>query len=289
MTTRLCEVCGAPTQHQLLYEIRRCLVYRCLGCGLGSTEVPPGFTPLDVYDAGYFAGVQYDGYGNYLASEPVLRREFHTIVEALLRCVAPGGRVLEIGSAYGFFLSEARRHYDCVGIEVSPGAVQYCQARGLDVRQGTLDQIVKTSNLGEFDAVVMLDVIEHLEHPLGTLRILRSLARPRAVLLMTTGDWESRVARAMGRKWRLMTPPQHLFFFSKATLGALLTRAGFEPAAWTHPWKIVPVGLVAYQAARRLGLRLSIGEALYRIGVPVNLFDALRVVARRTADDPRAP
>jgi len=282
-TSRPCEVCGRPTQHQRLYEIRGCTVFRCRICGLGSTQVPAGVTPVDLYQESYFDGSQRDGYGDYLGSEPVLRREFRATVATLLNCVPAGGRLLEVGCAYGFFMKEARRHYECVGIEVSSSAVRHCRTSGLDVRHGTLEDIASSGDLGQFDAIVMLDVIEHLERPLQTLQRLRGLARPQAVLMITTGDWHSAVARAMGRRWRLMTPPQHLFFFSNATLGSLLVRAGFTPETWTHPWKTVPVGLVAYQLARRCGLDLPIGESLYRVGVPVNLFDALRVIARARA------
>jgi SAM-dependent methyltransferase len=283
-TSRPCEVCGRPTEQQRLYEIRGCAVFRCRICGLGSTQVPAGVTPVDLYQESYFDGSQRDGYGDYLGSEPVLRREFRATVAALLNCVPAGGRLLEVGCAYGFFMKEARQHYECVGIEVSSSAVRHCQTSGLDVRHGTLEDVASSGDLGDFDAIVMLDVIEHLERPLQTLQRLRVLARPQAVLMITTGDWNSAVARAMGRRWRLMTPPQHLFFFSNATLGSLLARAGFTPETWTHPWKTVPVGLVVYQAARRCGLDLPIGESLYRVGVPVNLFDAIRVIARATGE-----
>ena len=224
MTTRPCEVCGRPTEYRLLYEIEGCRVHRCRVCGVGATELPSGFDPLDLYDERYFTGGARDGYGDYLGSEPVLRREFRTTLTALVKYLPRGGRLLEIGSAYGFFLMEAQRHFDCVGVEVSSDAVDYCRARGLDVRRGTLDHVLKAADLGTFDAVVMLDVIEHLPHPLQTLELVGSLMRPQSPLLITTGDWKSAAARVMGRRWRLMTPPQHLFFFSKATLCSLLDK-----------------------------------------------------------------
>ena len=48
-----------------------------------------------------------------------------------------------------------------------------------------------------------------------------------------------------------------------------------------HPWKIVPASLIAFQLRRMLGLRGQGVTSASRIGVPVNLFDAMRVVLRK--------
>ena len=65
-----------------------------------------------------------------------------------------------------------------------------------------------------FDIVVMLDVIEHLTNPGQLLSELYSHTRPGSLLVLTTGDFGSIMARAMGKQWRLMTPPQHLWYFT---------------------------------------------------------------------------
>lgn len=132
---------------------------------------------------------------------------------------------------------------------------------------------------GPFDAAVMLDVIEHVQDPGAALAALHAAMRPGAPLLITTGDFGSLLARVMGRRWRLMTPPQHLWFFSPRTLSALLARHGFRVHTIEHPWKQVPLALVAYQATRYLG-----GQSLVRRftppgRLPLNLFDAMRVIA----------
>ena len=61
----------------------------------------------------------------------------------------------------------------------------------------------------------------------------------------------------------------------------MLEKAGFEVLSSTHPWKVVPMGLMAYQAASRLGFKLPVGRTMYSAGVPVNLFDAVQVLARK--------
>ena len=78
-----------------------------------------------------------------------------------------------------------------------------------------------------------------------------------------------------------MTPPQHLFFFSKKNLSQLLERKGFEVLDRSRPWKWVPLGLAAYQISRRLGLPRHIPKILHSIKIPVNLFDTTMIVARK--------
>jgi SAM-dependent methyltransferase len=190
------------------------------------------------------------------------------------------GRLLELGCAYGFFLSEAQRTFEAQGIEISTDAVAYCRSQGLNVEQGELtkDFIHKHAR---FDAAVMLDVIEHLPDPEQTLRRLHQLLTPGGHIIITTGDWDSLLSRAMGASWRLMTPPQHLFFFSRKTLRMLLERIGFEVLEIRRPWKIVPMSLIAYQLQRIVGLSPKRSTALPNIGIPVNLFDAVSVIARK--------
>jgi hypothetical protein len=127
----------------------------------------------------------------------------------------------------------------------------------------------------------MLDCIEHLAHPDAVIARVASMMNPRRVLLITTGDWDSPMARLAGRHWRLMTPPQHLFFFAPGNLAMLLHRHGFEVEKCVHPWKLVPLGLAAYQVINRLGIRARPPRSLAAVGVPVNLYDVVRVVARK--------
>src|SRR5262249_16059637 len=150
---------------------------------------------------------------------------FRRILEALRRHVQ-GGRLIELGCAFGFFLEEASRTFESCGIEISDHARAACTSKGLDVEREATPEFL--TSRGPFDATVMLDVLEHLQDPADVLDSLRTAMRPGAQLLITTGDYGSLLARAMGKYWRLMTPPQHLWFFSPRTVTALLKRHGFR-------------------------------------------------------------
>lgn len=76
--------------------------------------------------------------------------------------LAPGARILEIGFAEGTFLDWARTHgFDCVGVEINPDLVASARARGHMVFCGRLRD-TPAFRKNQYDAVVMLDVLEHI-------------------------------------------------------------------------------------------------------------------------------
>ena len=278
-----CIACNERSALRYLYRKLGFQIKRCSHCGLGKTETLSDYDPDAIYGEEFFQGGQTNGYANYIGSERVLRVEFRRTLAALRPMLPAGGRLLELGCAYGFFLSEAEAHFHSVGLEVSAPAVEFCRQRGSDVFHGTLESYFPQWRQSEepFDAVVMLDVIEHLADPAATLNLVREVLRPRGKVVITTGDWNSLLARCMGKHWRLMTPPQHLFFFTRHSLSLMLKRIGFRVCSVRYPWKFVPLGLMAYQLGRRIGLPLRAFEGLNACGVPVNLFDAMQIVAER--------
>jgi SAM-dependent methyltransferase len=277
---RACPACGRPTDHARLYAIGSCTILRCGSCGLGRTEAP-AFEPEHYYTDDYFTGRHADGYADYAGAEPVLRREFAGTVE-FIRARRDGGRLLEVGCAYGFFLQEAKRFYDVCGIELAADAAAHARGAGLNVLTGVADETT-LRRLGTFDVIVMLDVIEHLPDPHGMLRLLARHLAPGGIVVITTGDFGSLVARLAGARWRLMTPPQHLWFFTGQSLAGMGRSAGLDCEHIDHPWKIVPLSLVRFQLRRMLGLSPRSQPNAGGIGVPLNLFDAMRVVLRKPA------
>lgn len=248
-----------------------------------------------------FDGSMADGYANYTQSAEQLRAEFAPLARELSERLPssadashngsngkPG--LIEIGSAYGYFLDVARQYFDVAGVEVADDARLTAQQRGHRV-YANVTELTTTNNRRQPDAAgspraaaaVMLDVIEHLQDPRATLDAVAACLQPGATLVLTTGDCSSLIARVLRKHWRLLTPPQHLWFFTPASITALLAHAGFKVESIRHPSKRVPVALAAFQAARWFGPRAQtwVKRLPLQGSVPVNLFDAMRVVAVR--------
>src|SRR5262249_13244403 len=135
------------------------------------------------------------------------------------------------GCAAGFFLDVAREAgWKPVGVELSPYMSGLARSRGLDVREGGIEDVGFKEN--SFDLITMWDMIEHAQHPRSVLEHAHKLLAPGGVLVVATGDIDGFTARVHGRRWSLIAPPGHLFYFSQRTLFALLERAGFAPTEW---------------------------------------------------------
>ena len=256
-----------------------CEIWQCQSCGLGSSETS-GFDPSTYYTADYFSGRRSDGYSDYRGAEPVLRREFSHSVD-FVRRYRSAGRLLDLGCAYGFFLKEAQSYFDASGIELAEDAAESCRQSGLHVLSGVADE-ANMARVGEVDVITMFDVIEHLPRPRETLALCDRYLRPGGVIVITTGDFASLTARLMGTRWRLMTPPQHLWFFTRESVRRMTAPLGLSMEHFDHPAKIVPLSLIIFQLRRMFGIRGAPVFVASGIGVPVNLFDAMRIVLRKS-------
>jgi SAM-dependent methyltransferase len=274
--------CNLCQQHRfcgLLYRVQGQEIVRCNECQLVfmAPEALSASQLARLYSQEYFEGGLADGYTDYSASEETLRRQARRLLRRLRR-YQPDGALLELGCAYGFFLLEARAFFEAKGVEISTFAAEQARRRGLDVLAGDFQALSFPS--GSCSVVCLFDCIEHLANPFAYLQKINSALRPQGIVALTTGDIGSLYARLSGRRWRLMTPPQHLFFFSRATLTSMLEKAGFQVIEVSYPWKIVPWRLVLYQLSPRLKAVLGpIGRL--PLSLYVNLFDAMFVIARK--------
>ena len=136
------------------------------------------------------------------------------------------GRLADLGCWTGFLLAEATaRGWSVVGVEPSEWAARRARERGVEVVSAPLLEAQLPE--GEFAAVAMGDVIEHLPDPGAALERVARLLEPGGVLWLATPDAGSRIARALGRRWWSVIPT-HVHLFTRASITRLLERHGFE-------------------------------------------------------------
>jgi len=146
-----------------------------------------------------------------------------------------GRRVLDVGCGPGLFLAQARRRgWNALGIEPSRQAAAHCQAQGLDVVNDFLSS-ASAAMLGQFDAVHLSEVLEHIPDPAGMLGLIHGLLQPGGVLCVVVPNDYSPFQKALRQvegfdPWWVV-PPHHLNYFERASLARLLERSGFEVLA----------------------------------------------------------
>jgi 2-polyprenyl-3-methyl-5-hydroxy-6-metoxy-1,4-benzoquinol methylase len=294
--SRRCVACGAEEQ-ALLYPANvaddappseyRCTsaalarhddIVECQRCGMVSSV--PRLAPEEILER-YTEVVDEE----YFGEEEGRRELFSWVLSVIDDFFVPGRRLFEIGSNVGLFLDAARaRGWQASGIEPSRWAVEVGRKRfRVDLEEGALEQLDRPG--GSADAVVMLDVLEHLVDPLDALRRVRPLLDDDGMLVLSTINLTGLHARVRRARWPWLIRP-HLHYFTPSTLQAILEEAGFKMVDWRVVPRSFHLSYVANRARSSLGL---LGEAALRVSklidvkVPVGwLGDVVLVVARPT-------
>ena len=124
---RPCDLCGGRS-HERLYEVDGFPIVRCRTCGLvfvGRTPAPEELAAL--YNTSYWEDSDEEGYDSYGAAEARKRHHFGVLLRELESLQRPGD-LLEVGSAYGYFLDEARgRGWRVRGVEPSAHAAHHAR------------------------------------------------------------------------------------------------------------------------------------------------------------------
>lgn len=146
-------------------------------------------------------------------------------------------RILDAGCGNGAFSRVlAEQGYDVTGVDLSESGISFareqCPAGRFEVASVTEDL---AHRFGEpFDAVVSLEVVEHLYDPRLFARRMFDVLRPGGRLILSTPyhGYLKNVALAMSGKldahFTALWDGGHIKFWSRQTLTELLTEAGFR-------------------------------------------------------------
>jgi SAM-dependent methyltransferase len=284
-TLRQCRICGSNTIISIDPANRIC---KCDHCGY--VFVNPRPTQAEII-AFYSRSTQYD---HWLAEESErwalwLRRL------KIVRRYKRSGRLLDVGTGTGQFLTVARRFFEVHGTEVSDSGVRIARDKyGLNVSQGELGSIGFSCR---FDVVTLFHVLEHVPSPLSTIEACRRLLGDDGVLLIAVPNDIHRLRSVVRRglaglglrrfgcpmfhgvsRMRLDGTQHelHLSHFTPSVLRNLLVRGGFRVTAAT----LDPYYVTNELEARAKARRHFHGHLLLHGAFGVNLYETMLVVAR---------
>ncbi|MBJ7348223.1 MAG: class I SAM-dependent methyltransferase [Thermoleophilaceae bacterium] len=200
-------------------------LHRCRSCGFVFAASRTAAQLQELYGDEYFdefhCGTSYREDAAQHRFESQIRRDW--ICEYVAH-----GRLLEIGSAAGFFLDEMRAvSFEVHGVEPAQATAAFAREElGLDVRTGFIEDVELPD--GRFDVVAAWHVVEHIFKPQQAMQRLRSVINSDGLLFLEVPNIASVSAKHFKENWFHLDPKHHVGFYDAKTIGLLLESTGFE-------------------------------------------------------------
>lgn len=222
------------------------LVKSCGGCGFVYLENVPVYEELAV-DHAWEKSAPAEGAARR-AANPVLqavskgtRFRLHWFKRARLANLAlryvPPGMVIDIGCGDGWQIANLPGDYVRCGLEISKDmaerARQALEPRGGFVVNAPAAEGLRLMPEGKFTGVVMRSFLEHDAEPMATLGGVRHALASGGAAIIKVPNYASLNRHVMGKRWCGFRWPDHVNYFTPASLKRLVRQAGLEVARFT--------------------------------------------------------
>lgn len=236
-TSVICPGCGGGSYRticlsrtQMLQDPTWFRWVTCEGCGLVYLNPPVAESAIGKYYEDYLPHRGPSAWGMWAGmvahdQEHIDRARFNTLRKA--GPLSPESSLLDVGCGRPSFLRLANQRAGCraVGTDVEPSGWASGDWSGLELHAGRLEELELR---GPFDRITLWHTLEHLYRPVETLRYLRRLATPGAVLIIEVPDHEGLTRRWHGGYWAGYHTPRHLAAYTPATLRSVIERGGWK-------------------------------------------------------------
>jgi SAM-dependent methyltransferase len=209
--------------------------FRCTKCGTWGSTLPSDINGVDHH---------YLDEQHRVAGLSTLRRNNNALILQRLRRlgVANGARILDVGSAHGWFVLAAREAgYIADGIEPDDAVARIGDAIGVHARRGLFPDVLSKDET--FDVIAFNDVLEHVVDVHGALSAVRRHLEPSGLCSVNIPNSRGLVYRvaAAGRRlgvqsifdrlWQRGLPSPHVWYFDEPGLVRLAALEGLQCVA----------------------------------------------------------
>lgn len=219
----------------------------CPLCGLNETKIWAYFKKKVYLQCGrcalVFLGTVYLGDEKVLYNNEYIRKRGHDLFDAhlirakkktashylsFLERYATKADLLDIGCSTGIVLKSAQeRGWGIYGIEINKDAALMAR-KFLNTDTIEIAQLCEHSFQNKFfSAILMVDVLEHLNNPLEYMKILQNKLKPKGILFLLTPNVNSLSAKLMRERWPHLFL-EHVCLYSPKSIQFLLSNVKFR-------------------------------------------------------------
>lgn len=267
------------------------LMYKCHDCGLVFDNPRP--TQKLIWEH-YSQKGKYD---HWIDSDTAFQKYWDSYLKKLLK-YKQAGELLDIGAGIGKFLSNAKKHFNVTGVEVSDEAILVAKDMyGLDLIKGEFESIDFKGK--KFDVISMSQILEHVPYPGNTIdHIKKNLVKGGIVFITVPNEASYSLRMVLAgcfsrirlrrfkdfnhkgyRKIEIGKLDEiHLSHFSESNLNSILTQKGFEILSNTIEFhdtfmrKKGPIQIVRY-------LMLFVATVLKKL-FKINIYNSFGIIAK---------
>jgi len=146
----------------------------------------------------------------------------------ILRQLPKTSRILDFGCSSGRLLAGLCADYQCYGVEVNEPAAKEAARKGIQILASD------DSNLPNLDAIVLVDLFEHMSQPLDFLRrLLRSLS-DNGRLIIATGNGDAPACRRDPAQFWYFRTVEHLCMLTRKHAEFICSALNLRIEQWTE-------------------------------------------------------
>jgi len=254
-----CNLCGRDESAIVYHKKGKTIpiiyyIVKCRNCGL--VYVNPRLTKAyleKLYTDDYYEGKGFDAH--FMGSDKFKEDNAQLLVNCLKNAILNNKvkpKLLEVGGGdalISYFALKAG--FDALMCDISKDAIERANKRGVPCVNGEITNRFFDTQVGLYDVVVALEVIEHLYDPMAFFCRVYQLLKPGGVFIYTTGNFQE--TRFWGRRWGYLDIPEgHLYFFTPKTIKIYFGKAGFS--AYLDPYQFYYKRNVAVRLMSKFGL-----------------------------------
>jgi 2-polyprenyl-3-methyl-5-hydroxy-6-metoxy-1,4-benzoquinol methylase len=191
-------------------------LFKCNKCNSISVRPIPTEKELSLY---------YDFYANIDNSKQLIKHRKSFLLIERLALSLRHGKILDIGCGSGELLASLPSSFQKVGLDIASDACKKAKKKGVEVFCSTWELADFNT---EFDMVIALDLLEHVNDPSKALFKIGRVLRKGGYVVIETGNAASWAAKTLGEDWCYPAVFGHLQVLSPDALAKLAQNAQIE-------------------------------------------------------------